>query len=150
MDKKKEHQIFEGNKDHVDTWYSGNNIIREKVELYHDFLLSLLILIDETYLGSDVIKTTEDKINHFIWCFNKVTDNFEQERIHFVVKGSHYEYLWALFYTNYYLNENDNKMEVLTVYLKRLFTYNNIKTPSELDIFINLYKIFDLNLKRIY
>jgi len=151
--KKEERQTFESNKDHIDTCYSGNNIIREKVELYYDFLLSLLILIDETYLGSDIIKTIEDKINHFTWCFNKVSDNFEHERIHFVVKGSHYEYLWALFYANYYLNklnEKDDKMELLTVRLKQLFTYNNIKSPNELYIFINLYKIFDLNLKKIY
>jgi hypothetical protein len=69
-------------REQLDIWYKGNNIIREKSELYYDFISSLINLIDETYLGSDIISTQEDMINHFMWCFQKVASNFEKERIY--------------------------------------------------------------------
>ena len=57
--------------ENVNIWYSRNNIIREKSELYYDFITSLLKIMDNTYLGSDVISTQDDMVNHFIWCLIK-------------------------------------------------------------------------------
>lgn len=137
------------NREQIDTLYKVNNIIREKAELYYDFISSLLDIIDKTYLGPDVMISDDDMIDHFIWCFNKVSDNFEHERIHFIVKGSHYEYLWAFFYNAYYLCNTENKVLILHEYFKLLFDFNKIKTPSEIESFIDLYKILDQNLKKI-
>jgi adenosine deaminase len=150
MEKDNEARLtFETYKEQIDTWYRAHNIIREKSELYYDFLSSLLDLIDETYLGSDVLVSDDDIINHFNWCFNKITNNFEQERIHFIVKSNHYEYLWSLLYKGYYKSFNEQKYRILSEYFKELFIFNKLKKPLELESFIEIYKIFDQNLKKI-
>jgi len=146
--KKEEHITFEDYKEEIDIWYKSHNIIREKSELYCDFLCSLLTIIDETYLGADVIISEDDTINHFNWCFNKLISNFEHERIYFVTKGF-YNYLWTFFYRGYYKCEADNKAQILFNYFKLLFSFNKMKTPIELESFIDLYKILDQNLKKI-
>jgi hypothetical protein len=143
------HLTFETYKDQIDIWYRAHNIIRERSELYYDFLSSLLDLIDETYLGSDVLISDDDIINHFNWCFNKITNNFEQEKIHFITKSTHYEYLWALLYKGYYKSVNEEKYKILSEYFKEIFRFNKVKTPIELESFIEIYKIFDQNLKKI-
>lgn len=140
---------FESYKDQIDIWYKSHNIIREKSDLYYDFLSSLLNVIDETYLGADVIRTDEDMINHFNWCFNKVISNFEQERIYFNTKDTHHDYLWLFFYKAYYTCSTENKTDILSDYFKVLFNFSRIKTPTELESFTDLYKIFDQNLKKI-
>ena len=53
----------ENYKHQIDIWYKAYNISREKIELFHDFLISLYNLVDETYLGSDVVGLEEDQIS---------------------------------------------------------------------------------------
>ena len=137
-------------RERINLWYSANNIIREKSELYYDFVTSLLKLIDETYLGSDVISTQDDMVNHFMWCFNKIRANFEYERINFIpVSTPAYDYLWYFLYKGYYTSELDDKRDVLLEYFKYLFDHNMVKTPPELESFKDFYKIFDQNLKKL-
>jgi hypothetical protein len=144
-----ERLTFETYKEQIDVWYRVHNIIRERTELYYDFLSSLLTLIDETYLGSDIIQSEEDMMSHFTWCFNKIISNFEQEKIYFLPKNTHYPYLWFFFFKSYYTCVTENKVEILHDYFKLLFDFNKIKTPTELESFIDIYKIFDQNLKKI-
>jgi hypothetical protein len=150
MDNKDEEQItFDSYREQIDVWYRVHNIIREKTELYYDFISSLLHLINDTYLGSDVIKSEKDIANHFNWCFNRVISNFEQERIHFTIKNDQYDYLWFLFLKAFYQCNTEDKVEILDDYFKVLFNFNKVKTSSELESFIDIYKIFDQNLRKI-
>lgn len=150
MEKDNEARLtFETYKEQIDIWYRAHNIIREKSELYYDFLSSILDLIDETYLGSDVLVSDNDIINHYYWCFNKTINNFDQEGIHFINKSNQYEYLWLLLYRGYYKSVMERKHEILSEYFKELFTFNKVKTPVELESFIEIYKMFDQNLKKI-
>jgi hypothetical protein len=150
MDNKKEESItFEEYNEQINTWYRANNIIREKSELYYDFLSSLLTLIDQTYLGADVIISQEDMSSHYTWCFNRVLSNFEHERIYFTNKPENYDYLWFFFYKGYYMCETENKYNILQEYFKLLFYYDKMKTPPELESFMDFYKILDVNLKKI-
>jgi hypothetical protein len=71
----------ENYKQQIDVWYRAYNISREKTELFYDFLISLHNLIDETYLGTDVMMSTEDQINHFTWCWDKTIESFNKEKI---------------------------------------------------------------------
>jgi len=142
------HLTFETYKEQIDIWYRAHNIIREKSELYYDFLSSLLDLIDETYLGPDVLVSNDDIKNHYYWCLNKIINNFELERIYFVNKTNHYEYLLAILNNGYYKSVNDQKYEILSEYFKELFLFNKVKTPIELESYIEIYKIFDQNLKK--
>lgn len=137
-------------KEKISTWYSANNIIREKSELYHDFIYSLITLIDQTYLGEDALETQEDMINHFSWCFNKVLSDFEKERITFSpVSTTTYDYLWYFLYKGYYTSDIDNPVEPLLEYFDFLFNPQAVKSPMEVDSFMDFYKIFDQNLKKL-
>ena len=137
-------------REQINVWFSANNIIREKSELYYDFITSLLRLMDETYLGSDVISTQDEMVNHFMWCFNKVLSDFEQERIKFTpVSTPTYDYLWFFLYKGYYTSEMENKYGALLEYFTYLFDFSMVKTPPELESFMDFYKIFDQNLKKI-
>jgi hypothetical protein len=55
----------ESYKHQIDIWHRAYNISREKTELFHDFLVSLYVLVDQTFLGSDVTELEEDQRNHF-------------------------------------------------------------------------------------
>lgn len=149
MDNKDEELItFEAYREQIDVWYRAHNIILEKTELYYDFISALLHLIDETYLGVDIIESEEDISNHFNWCFNKVVSNFEKERIQFTIKSVHYDYLWFLFLKGYYQCSTEDKVPILDDYFKVIFNFNKVKTATELESFIDMYKIFDQNLKK--
>jgi len=50
----------------AEVWYKAYNIIREKTELFHDFVTSLYEAIDETYLGQDIVITEAQKNNTII------------------------------------------------------------------------------------
>ncbi len=147
MDNKKT-LILDIYKDQINDWYKIHNIIHEKAELYCDFLCSLLDVINETYLGSDVITSSEDMINHFNWCLNKVISDFEQEKIYFTSKEIYHDYLWVFFYKAYYTCDTEDKVTILFDYFKLLFNFIRVKTTPELESFTDLYKIFDQSLKK--
>lgn len=134
----------------LDTWYSANNIIREKSELYHDFIHSLIEIVDETYLGKDVITTQEEMVSHFSWCFNKVLSDFEKERIKFTpIATTAYDYLWYFTYKGYYMSDLEDPALHLLDYFDFLFNDHIVKNQFELEAYADFYKMFDLNLKKI-
>ena len=58
MEKREEYSEFditEKYKHQIDIWYRTYSINRDKIILFYDFLLSLHTLIDETFLGVDVL-----------------------------------------------------------------------------------------------
>lgn len=146
---KEEKISLETYNDQINIWYKAHNIIREKTELYYDFVSSLLNLIDETYLGSDILVSEADIVSHYTWCYNKTTSNFEQEKIYFINKGGLWGYFWSIFRKSYYGVDNNEKYTILSDYFKLLFAFNKVKNPIELESFIEMYKILDQSLKKI-
>jgi hypothetical protein len=134
-------------KHQLDVWCRTYNISREKMELFHDFLISLYELIDSTYLGSKFIKEKDEKI-HFTWCWDKTINNFTKERIFFKERGTHYEYFWVFFLESFYMTQSKGNEIRVYNYFYTLFNLNNIKTRSELDVLLEIYKIFEQNLKK--
>lgn len=139
--------------DDVDVWFRINNIVPEKLELFSDFIHSLNILIDETYLGehnsfneTKINLSYEDNVKHFEWCFNKVVENFIKEEINFNKKGEHYEY-FKVFFDDVYYNQKEEKVRKSVGYFfKELFDINKPFTKSDLDMLGVIYKIMDKNL----
>ena len=127
-------------------WVKVNNINTEKTELFFDLIISLFYLIEETYLGKDVIKNEEQQEGHFLWCWNKTIENFEKENIKFKYKGEHYNYFYNFFYEGFYNNEIDEKIPKLKKFLEELFQLYKLKTESELDMLSEIYKILENNL----
>ena len=138
----------ESYKQQIDIWHKAYNISREKTNLFYDFLVSLYDLIEETYLGTDVLKMEEDQKNHFIWCWNKTIESFNKEKIYFKEKGSHYEYLWNFFLEAYYYTKIEGVTIRIPEYFYKLFSFEHRKSRSELDMLTEIYKMFEQNLKK--
>jgi hypothetical protein len=138
----------ENYKHQIDIWYKAYNINREKIELFYDFLTTLYNLVDETYLGKDVVLSELDQKNHFTWCWDKVIEDFSKERIYFKERGIHHDYFWNLFLEAYYIVHQNDEIVKIPEYLFKLFNFKHIKSRSELDILTELYKLLNQNLKK--
>lgn len=136
--------------DSVAVLYSANNIRYEKCLLFSDFVQSLLTLIFDTYMGDD-FTSDEDKINHFKWCWGKNIDNFKEEGIDFSESKEGYDYFLEFMMEVFYmLNDKDNRnvpITIRTLWIS-VFSYNKLKTRSDMDNFIEIYKILDESLKK--
>jgi hypothetical protein len=139
----------------VDLWFRSNNIIPEKLELFSDFSQSLNELIVETYLGENdspnetkVTMSEEDKSNHFIWCWNKVVDNFQKEKINFNKKGEHFDYFDSFFQEIFYKQENKKVRDSVSGFFDELFDLKKPFTKSDLDMINSLYKSLDKNMNK--
>jgi hypothetical protein len=135
-------------KHQIDIWYRAYNISRERTELFHDFLLSLYDIVENTYLGDDLILTEYDQIGHFKWCWNKTIDNFNKEKIYFKEIGRHYEYLWNFFLEAFYYCKIDGTPIRIGEYIEKLFNFDIKKSRDELDLLTEIYKLMDQNLKK--
>lgn len=138
----------ESYKHQIDIWYRAYNINIEKIELFYDFLTSLYELIDNTYLGPDVLKEEFDQRNHFTWCWFKTIESFNKEKIYFKESGSHYDYFWNFFLEAFYFNQLDDQPIKISEYFYKLFDFKHKKSRSELDILSELYKLLNQNLKK--
>ena len=129
----------------LDMWFKANDIVQEKSELFFYFIKSLYLLVDKTYLGSDVIKDEESK-NHFKWCWERVLSNLQKEGIRFNSEGDHFDYFWNFFMESFYTNDNTLVIDKVDKFFSTLFVIGDRKTKSELDIYTELYKTLDNNL----
>lgn len=126
--------------------YKANNVIYERTILYRDFLDSFFTLICETYLGEEFI--TENQENeHFNWCLNRVVDNFKQENIFFKpnkkFKNISFSDVKEIFYDEKNKEINGDKM---IKFWDNVFKYDGLKSKSDIDAFIEMYKILDYSL----
>jgi hypothetical protein len=137
----------ESYKQQIDVWYRTYNISYEKTLLFYDFVVSLYYLIEDTYLGEDIINNESDQMNHFNWCWDKTLENFAKEKIFFKERESCYHYFWNFFYEAYYMAKIENQEIRIMEYFYRLFDFSHRKTRSELDMLTDVYKIFEQNLK---
>lgn len=134
----------------VELLYQSNNIVYEKCELYGDFVQSLLMLIFNTYMG-DELTNLDEQFKHFQWCWDKNIDNFKQEGIVFnnpKLYNYFLEFVFEVFYSNCDKDKyNDNEDGILSVWYD-IFNYNSVKTNSDIDTLIEIYKIFDDSLQK--
>ncbi len=127
--------------------YKANNVKYDKCELYWDFIITLNKLVVETFLGDDVINKEEDIKNHFDWCIEKVFCNFKKENIIFDNTIDLKEYFFN-FYIELFYNVNDkkNSIEKLNKLNNLSFVYSRIKTRSDMDVLLELYRLFENSL----
>ena len=125
-------------------WFKANNIQTENSELFFDFIY---YLVDNTYLGADVIKEEKDKINHFNWCWNKVIEDFNKENIKFNIAGDHHDYFWHFFEESFYREDSPFDIKKVDGFFTSLFKFGRRKTKSELDIYTEIYKLLYSNIK---
>ena len=140
--------------DEVDIWFKINNIIPEKLELFFDFIHSLNNLIQRTYLGNDkttyetkITLSSEDNLNHFKWCWNKIIEDFKKEDIFFQKKGEHFDYFKTFFEDIYYNQKEEKIKSTLDTFFIELFDVKKPFTKSDLDMINVIYKIMDKSIK---
>jgi hypothetical protein len=138
--------------DSITILYSTNNVKFDRVNLYLDFVLSLLHIVFDTYLGDD-ITNNKQQMKHFDWCWEKNINNFKKESIAFEnnpeLKNYFKEFMLEVFYN---LDGKDNNPYVQNNIINlwtHILNYNGIKSRADVDSFIEIYNIFDKSLKNI-
>jgi hypothetical protein len=132
----------------IDIWYRAQNISREKLTLFHDFVASVHDMVDDTFLGSDVMGDEENQKNHFSWAWDKVIESLSKEKIYIKNRGVHYEYFWNFYLEAYYYAQIDGYDSKIPDYFLKLFDFEHRKSKSELEILTEIYKILDQNLRK--
>ena len=138
----------ENYKHQIDIWYKAYNITHEKTELFFDFIISLYELLENTYLGPDVMIYEEDQMGHFLWCWDKTIESSSKEKIYFKERGNLQSYFWNFFREAYYFVKIEDKQDLIKDYFTKLFNFKHKKTRSELDLLTEVYKLFEQNLKK--
>jgi len=135
--------------DQMHLLYRANNIKYERCNLYYDFIMSLNKTINDTYLGSDYINSEKEIMQHFNWCIDKVIDNFKEENIIFEDMTQIKEYFYFFYYEIFY--KSSDKKNILSK-LNNLgdlsFNYHRLKSRSDIDVLIELYKLLDKSLNK--
>ena len=121
-----------------------NQVTDEKSELLFDFITSLFDIVTSTYMGDELMSETDQK-NHFKWCWSSVVTNFKSEFIYFDKKSMFYDYLSYFLLETFYKekDKSEKNLKKTLFFIINSFNYKKIKTKSELDNFLDLYKIFN-------
>jgi len=138
------------NMENISLLLGDNNIIFERSVIYRDFILSLIDLVCETYMGDD-ITSDDEKINHFDWCWNKTLQNFKEEGIDFSRDDNLYEYFLNFMLETFYLSRKKSEKLHLNLLMlwSYIFGYTTPKSRSDIDSFIEVYKLFDKSLIKL-
>jgi hypothetical protein len=132
----------------IQLYYSSNNIIIEKCELYGDFVQSLLLTVFDTYLG-DEVTCSEQQVNHFKWCWDKTILNFKKEGLNLENVGVFtyfLDFLIEVFYKLEDKTESELKGSNIIKLWDIIFDYTKIKTNSDIDAMIEIYNLLDNSL----
>ena len=131
-------------------YISSLNIDYELTQLYSDYIHSLFMLVSETYLGDDVTPT-EERVNHFKWCWNLNIQNFKDEGIIFEDTDESYLYfldlLLSIFYSANKTEYNELVITIRVIWIT-IFNYENHKTNLEKQSFIKIYNLLSRSLQK--
>jgi hypothetical protein len=131
--------------DQMNLLYKANDVKFDRCNLYYDFIKSLNKVIVDTYLGSEYITTDREVKEHYLWCFNNIVENFKEENIIFddVVRLKEY---FFYFYDELFYKDSDKVLNKLDNLAEFSFDFHRIKSRSDIDIMIELYKLFEKSL----
>jgi len=125
--------------------YKANDIKFDRCSLYYDFIKSLNITLVNTYLGEEYINSEREVKEHYIWCFNKVIKDFKNEKVLFDETDKLKEYFFYFYYELFY-NNSEKSLSKLNKLADLSFDFNRLKSRSDIDILIELYKMFEKSL----
>jgi hypothetical protein len=134
-------------------WVETNNICFLKLELYRDFVLSLVSLVSKTYLGGEsefetIIRlSNEENEQHFKWCWNKTIENFRKENIHFEPDGEHYDFIKSFMDETFYNQKMNEIKNSVIKFFDEVFNVETMFTKSDLDLLTTIYKSLERNMK---
>lgn len=120
-------------------------VVKDRVEIYCDFALSLLYYIDKYYLDRETLNNKKDIRNHFIWCFNKVCDEFLEEDIDFTQNKELIDYFFSYYYHQFYTasESQDITFKYFENFWKTIFNINKQNNRNVVNILVEIYMIYD-------
>jgi hypothetical protein len=129
--------------------YRANNIKYEKCELFYDFIKSVNKVIYKTYLGVGYITNEKEMTQHFNWCVDKVLSDFSEENIIFLEVSQIKEYFYFFYEELFYkIKEGGGKLDKINNLANLSFNYHRLKSRSDIDVLIELYKLLDKSLTK--
>ena len=132
----------------VDTWFRAHNMIPESIDLYVEIFKSLSLIVNDTYLGDEVVETKvvlnhQDMVNHFEWCWGKLIKDYEKENIIIDSEGDHKDYLTLFFLDSFYSQKEKNIRDAIPEFIDELFNLDKPFAKSDLDILTEIYKLLN-------
>jgi hypothetical protein len=124
-------------------------IIKDRVEIYKDFTINLLNYIIDYYLDQQTLGNDIDIKNHYNWCYNKVCDEFEKERINFRHNEQLRQYFYQFYYYQFYKKESqDQSLQYYEKFWLNIFDINKQKNKNITNTMVELYNIFDTSVNK--
>ena len=128
-------------------------IVKDRVEIYKDFTLNLINYIIDYYLDKQTLSNDADIRNHYIWCFNKVCDEFKLEGLDFSKNEILKEYFYNFYYNQFYKREilTGNEDVTITFYEKfwrNIFEIDKQKNKNIINTLIEIYNVFDTSVSQ--
>jgi hypothetical protein len=140
-------------KEDIEDWLRANNIVMERVNLFHDFIISLNDIVNKTYLGGEndeneiKIQMTENDIRgHFDWCILKVIKDFNKESIYFRPEEDYLDFMFSFYKETFYNQTQDLVRNSLGKFFDDLFNLESMVTRSDLDMLITIYRGLNKNM----
>lgn len=122
-------------------------LIKDRIEIYKDFTLNLLYCIYDYYLDKETLFLDQDIKNHFMFCYNKICDEFLKEDVNFKNNNKLINYFYVYYYHHFYKIDENVEKEFFIDFWNIIFNVNKHKNKNMLRILIELYKIFDESIK---
>lgn len=125
-------------------------IVKDRVELYKDFALNLLYYIHNYYIDRETLSEEQDIQNHYVWCFNKVCDEFKLENIDFSKNKELKMYFFSYYKHQFYLakKNQDISIEFFEKFWKNIFEIEKQKNKTIINILIEIYNIYDKSINQ--
>lgn len=118
-------------------------IIKDRIEIYNDFTDNLLSCIFDYYLGKDTLYLDSDINNYFMFCYNKICDEFLEEEIDFRNNTELIEYFYMYYYHQFFTSEEAKEEQQIKKFWKSIFDVDRLKNKSSLKVLVEIYVIFD-------
>jgi len=118
-------------------------LVRDRVNIYRDFTINLIMYIFEYYLDKETLKLDEDIHNHFKFCFNKVCDEYLKEGINFKENSELLDYLYQYFYHQFYKSEQVEKMDYYVKWWDDVYAVDVQRNNNVLRLLVEIYLLFD-------
>jgi len=122
-------------------------IIRDRVEIYHDFSYNLLHYIYKYYLDKETLNDDKDIKNHFMFCYNKTCDDFLNENIDFKKNDGLIQYFYMYYYHQFYKSDKENiPITYFIKFWKEIFNVDKLRNKKSLNLLVEIYTIFDISI----
>lgn len=127
-------------------------VVKDRVKIYKDFTFNLLYYIQKYYVDRESLSEDEDIHNHFMWCYDKASNDFKNEEIDFSTNDTLKKYFYNYYYHQFYTLDDekyghDGSLKYFEEFWDNIFEIDNQKNKNVIGVLIELYTIFDTSIK---